>query len=54
MKQDKHYYNTEIEKNKKAMEELVTNPATREKFARENYLMRKDNEDLFVIVKQEE
>ena len=50
MKQDKLYYTEEIEKNKKEMEELMTNPKTLEKFAREKYLMKKDNEDIFVIV----
>lgn len=28
---------------------LKTNPATLERYAREKYLMRKDNEDLFVV-----
>ncbi len=50
MKQDKLYYTEEIEKNKKEMEELMTNPKTLEKFAREKYLMKKDDEDVFVIV----
>ena len=34
------------------MEELKTNPKNLEKFAREKYLMKKDNEDIFVIVKK--
>ena len=50
MKQDKLYYTEEIEKNKKEMEELMTNPKTLEKFAREKYLMKRDDEDIFVIV----
>lgn len=29
---------------------LKTNPATLEKYAREKYLMKKDNEDLFIIL----
>ncbi|MEO6812634.1 MAG: septum formation initiator family protein [Ginsengibacter sp.] len=28
---------------------LKTNPATLEKYAREKYLMKKDNEDLFIV-----
>jgi len=28
---------------------LKTNPETIEKYARENYMMKKDNEDLFII-----
>ena|SRR3989304_8353327 len=50
MKQDSDYYTAEIEKNKIAMQELMTNPETLEKFAREKYLMKKDDEDVFVIV----
>lgn len=54
MKQDKLYYTEEIEKNKKEMEELMTNPSTLEKFAREKYLMKKDDEDIFVLVYEED
>lgn len=50
MKQDKLYYTAEIAQNKIAMQELMTNPETLEKFAREKYLMKKDDEDVFVIV----
>ncbi len=32
------------------MVELMTNSKNFEKFAREKYLMKKDNEDVFVIV----
>ena len=30
-------------------ERLRTNPATIEKYARENYLMKRDNEDIFIV-----
>jgi len=30
-------------------EQLKSNPATVEKYARENYLMKRDNEDIFII-----
>ena len=30
---------------------VIGNPALLEKYAREKYLMKKDNEDVFVIVK---
>lgn len=33
----------------KELEQLKTNPATLEKYAREKYLMKKDNEDLYII-----
>lgn len=50
---EKKYYSDEIAKNKKEIEELETNSASLEKFAREKYLMKKDNEDVFVIVKSQ-
>ena len=51
LRAEEKYYQTEIEKNKNDMNELRTNPANLEKFAREKYLMKKDNEEIFVIVK---
>lgn len=47
---DKKYYLDEIIKNHTDMVELMTNPENIEKFAREKYLMKKDNEDVFVII----
>ncbi len=47
---EKAYYLKEIENNKKELEELRANSNTLETFAREKYLMKKENEDLFVFV----
>ncbi len=47
---DKEYYQKEIEQNKKDMQELMSDPKHLEKFARERYLMKRDNEDIFLIV----
>ena len=49
LQESKAYFTAEIEKEKKALEELKSNPAAIEKLAREKYLMKKDNEDLFLI-----
>lgn len=48
--QEKEYYQKKIEEDKKRINELKTNNENLEKFAREQYLMKKDNEDIFVIV----
>ncbi|MFZ4401256.1 MAG: FtsB family cell division protein [Bacteroidales bacterium] len=48
----KAYYIKEIEKDLKATYELNTNMKTLEKFAREKYLLKKDNEDIFLIIKE--
>ncbi len=52
LQKEKIYYLTEIENNKRELTELRTNKKSLEKFAREKYLMKKDNEDVFVIVAQ--
>lgn len=50
---ERDYYITQIENNKSDINELKTNPESLEKFAREKYLMKKDNEDVFVLVKKQ-
>src|SRR5688572_28888431 len=41
--------NQRISETKAELELLKTNPSTLEKYAREKYMMKKDNEDLFII-----
>jgi cell division protein FtsB len=50
LEEEKNYYTREIAKIAFELSELTTNMPALEKFAREKYLMKKDNEDLFVIV----
>ena len=38
-----------ISETNKDLDLLKTNPQTIEKYARENYLMKKDNEDVFIV-----
>src|ERR1700682_2920825 len=47
---ERKYYVDEIEKNKNDLHELMASPESLEKYARERYLMKKDNEDVFVFV----
>lgn len=42
-------YQKEIEQNKKKIQELQTDKVGLEQFAREEYLMKKEDEDLFII-----
>jgi len=51
---DRDWYIDQILKINKDMLELTTNPKTLEKFAREKYLMKKDNEVIFVFVEESE
>lgn len=51
---EKDFYVTQTALVKKDLAELDSNLNTIEKFAREKYFMKKDNEDIFIIVKEEE
>ena len=48
LQQSKKYYTDQINKEKTELENLKT-AATLEKYAREKYYMKRDNEDLFLI-----
>jgi cell division protein DivIC len=45
----KAWYQKEISKESIEAEQLKSNPAIIEKYARENYLMKRENEDIFII-----
>ena len=49
LEDQKLHYLDEIEQNNRKLEELRSNPANLEKFAREEYLMKKKNEVIFVV-----
>jgi cell division protein DivIC len=49
LQQSKRYYTSQIAVERKELEGLKTNPAAVEKLAREKYLMKRDNEDLFLV-----
>jgi cell division protein DivIC len=45
----KAYFEDQILIVRKELDQLKSNPAALEKYAREKYLMKRDNEDLFVV-----
>jgi cell division protein FtsB len=49
LQEKKHYYQDEIAKARKTLNDLQSNPAALEQFARERYLMKKDGEDIFTL-----
>jgi len=53
LQQEKDFYTKETASVKKDLKELDSNMNSAEKFAREKYFMKKDNEDVFVIVKED-
>jgi len=52
LKREAAYLQGKIEADKKRLEALRSNPAELEKYARENYFMKKENEDIYVIVEK--
>lgn len=50
VRKERKYYIDQIENNKEQLHLFQTNRNALEKFAREQYLMKKDNEDVFLIV----
>ena len=53
MEEEKQYYLERIEDDSRRLNELKTDRDNLEKFAREQYLMKKENEDVFVILEEE-
>jgi cell division protein DivIC len=54
LRQSKAYYSTQIASERKELEALKNNPAALEKYAREKYLMKRDDEELFIIPQKPE
>jgi len=52
LESQKEYYLKIIKDNTEKIKELKTDQAHLEKFAREEYLMKKENEDIFLITKE--
>ncbi len=50
LEKSKQYYTDQIISERKVLEDLQNNPAAIEKYARERYGMKRDNEDVFLIV----
>jgi len=49
LQQSKQHYTDQISSERKELEALKNNPATVEKYAREKYLMKRDNEEIFIL-----
>ncbi|MGQ1946248.1 FtsB family cell division protein [Geofilum sp. OHC36d9] len=52
LQEQKKHYQLEIESNRLKMEELHSDPEHLEKYAREQYLMKKPNEELFIVIEE--
>ena len=54
LQKEKIEYIEQIKTDSRKLEELITNKENLEKFAREQYLMKKENEDIFIILDEDE
>ena len=52
LQNQKDYFSNEIKDVEALKEELFSTNENKEKFAREKYYMKKDSEDVFIIVKE--
>jgi len=50
LNQEKQFYLNEIKKDSALNQGLINDSSAIEKFAREKYLMKKDNEDLYLVI----
>ena len=53
LKIQKEFYITEIKSDSTELYKLQNDPAEQERFAREKFLMKKENEDIFIIREKE-
>jgi cell division protein DivIC len=50
LEDDREYYLEQIQKDSARLRELTTNKENLEKYAREQFLMKKSDEDVFVVI----
>lgn len=49
LEESRDYYLQQIENTNKELEQLKSDPVLLEKYAREKYWMKRDNEDLYIV-----
>lgn len=54
LRKDREYYIRRIEEDRKKLDELKTDDKNLEKFAREQYRMKRKDEDLYIVLTPEE
>jgi cell division protein FtsB len=51
---DREYYREQIKQDSSRLDELTTNKENLEKYAREQFLMKKPNEDVFIVLEEKD
>lgn len=54
LEHQKQYYQKEIKRDSALIRTLKNNPDSMERYAREKYLMKKENEDIFIVIDEDE
>jgi cell division protein FtsB len=54
LEENKKFYTNEIKKDSTEYQDLLNDEEKREKFAREKFLMKKDDEDIYIIRRENE
>lgn len=54
LEEQKEYYKREIKRDSALLKTLKNNPDSMERYAREKYLMKKENEDIFIVIDEPE
>lgn len=52
LEEDREYYLDQIEKDSARLHELTTDKENLEKYAREQFLMKKENEEVFLVIEE--
>jgi len=52
LKTEKKFYIDQAQKDSVALHDLTTDTASMERYAREKYMMKKDSEDIYIIVRE--
>lgn len=53
LKEEKEFYLDEIQKDSAALKVLMTDQQSLERFAREKYLMKRDDEDVYLVIRKD-
>lgn len=52
LKMERDFYQKETDKVTQELDQLSTNPRELEKFGREKYMMKRDNEDVYIVERE--
>lgn len=54
LEEEKKFYHSEIDKISKGLDDIKNNPQEMQRIAREKYQMKKENEDVFILLYEQD